>query len=157
MRYPTTRQEAEAWFHRYGWSPERDIGEEADALIRRAQEQAAEDGVSLTPSEHARAFVRNYGGLKILFNERLQNYFYADPGFPYKGGAEDIQEFSRELGEELFPLGYDSYDGAILLVDGRGRYFLLHHTGNYYLADDALQAVWNFLRGDTQDAEDFYA
>jgi len=157
MRYPTTRQEAEAWFRRYGWSPERDIGAEADLLIRKAQEQAAEYGVSYVLSEHARAFIRNYGGLEILFRESPKTYFYADPKSPYKGGVEEIKEFSRELGEELFPLGYDSYDGAILLVDGRGRYFLLHHTGPYYLADDALQAVLNFLRGDTQDAEDFYA
>ncbi|HZG01952.1 MAG TPA: SUKH-3 domain-containing protein [Streptomyces sp.] len=157
MRYPTTRQEAEAWFRRYGWSPERDIGAEADVLIRKAQEQAADDGVTLTPSEHARAFVRNYGGLKIFFRESPENYFVAKPELPFEGDAEEIKELSEALGEELFPLGYDTYDGAALLVDGRGRYFLLHHTGNYYLADDALQAVLNFLRGDTQDAEDFYA
>jgi len=157
MRFPSSRQEAEAWFRRYGWSPERDIGAEADVLIRRAQEQAAEYGVSYAPSEHARAFVRNYGGLRIFFDDSPENYFVAKPGFAYKGDAEAIEEFSRELGEELFPLGFDTYDGAVLLVDGQGRYFLLHHTGNYYLADDALQAVWNFMTAEMQDAEDFYA
>ncbi|WP_051718041.1 SUKH-3 domain-containing protein [Streptomyces megasporus] len=157
MKGSSARQEAEAWFRRYGWSPERDIGAEADVLIRKAQEQAAEYGVSYTPSDHARAFVRNYGGLKIRFHYTPENHFYADPGFAFEGDAENIEEFSRELGEELFPLGYDSYDGAVLLVDGLGRFFVMHHTGNYYLADDALQAVWNFKKGDTQDAEDFYA
>ncbi|MFD1830311.1 SUKH-3 domain-containing protein [Streptomyces desertarenae] len=155
MKSPLPRQEVESWLRRYGWSPERDVGAEADALIRKAREQAAEYGISYAPSGHARAFVRNYGGLKILLHESPENYFLADPGFPCKGGAEEIGEFSRELGEELFPVGYDSYDGAVMLVDGRGRFFVMHHTGNYYLADEALQAVWNFKKGDTQDAEDF--
>ncbi|MTE20533.1 hypothetical protein F0L17_15750 [Streptomyces sp. TRM43335] len=65
--------------------------------------------------------------------------------------------FPRELGEELFPLGFDTHDGAVMLVDGRGRFLLVHHTGNYCLADDALRAVWNFMRAETRDAEDFRA
>ncbi len=109
MSSPSPRQEAEDWFRRYGWSPERDISTEADTLIRQAQKQATKYGVSFTPSEHARAFVRNYGGLRIFFDDRPENHFVARPSFPYVGQAEEIGEFSRELGEELFPLGFDTY------------------------------------------------
>ncbi|MFP8885783.1 SUKH-3 domain-containing protein [Streptomyces mangrovi] len=156
MSSSSGRQAAEAWLRPYGWSPERDIGTEADELIRKAREQAAEHGTSWSPSEHAYSFVRNYGGLKVLLHESPENHFFADPGFPYKGGAEEIEELSREIGEKVFPLGYDSYDGAVMVVDEKGRFFVVHHTGNYYLADDSLQALWNFKKGDVQDAEDFY-
>ncbi|WP_143688518.1 SUKH-3 domain-containing protein [Streptomyces barkulensis] len=156
MRFPSSRQEAEAWFRQYGWSPERDIGAEADALIQKAREQAAEYGVSYVVSEYARDFIRSFGGLRILFDDSPENHFVTKPGFAYKGDAEGIEEFSGELGESLFPLGFDTYDGAVMLVDGRGRFFLMHHTGNYYLGDDALQAVTNFMTADMEDAEDFY-
>ncbi len=51
------------------------------------------------------------------------------PTIGYDGDAGNIKELGAGLGVELFPVGYEASEFGILLVDGRGRLFHLHHTG----------------------------
>ncbi|MFH8223864.1 SUKH-3 domain-containing protein [Streptomyces sp. NPDC018057] len=46
---------------------------------------------------------------------------------------------------------------AIVLVDEHGRFFLLHHTGGYYMGKDECDAFSCVLSSEPYpDAEDFF-
>lgn len=80
-----------------------------------------------------------------------------DPTGGYKGDAALISELSSNIKKKLFPVGYESKEYEILLVDEVGRFFYLHHTGAYLWGLDAHDAFARFLSGaDAPDAEDFF-
>lgn len=61
------------------------------------------------------------------------------------------------LGKKLFPVGFESSEYGILLVDETGRWFLLHHTGGYFLGEDDQDAFARFItNADTPDVEDYF-
>ncbi|WP_229863236.1 SUKH-3 domain-containing protein [Streptomyces thermodiastaticus] len=48
-----------------------------------------------------------------------------EPTVGYRNHALDIKELAEGLGAELFPVGYEYSDFGVILVDERGRFFLL--------------------------------
>lgn len=80
-----------------------------------------------------------------------------DPTVTYKGDTENIRELAESLGTSLFPVGYESSEAGFILVDATGRFFLLHHTGGYFLGFDEHDAFKRFLNNvSAPDAEDFF-
>ncbi|WP_446226273.1 SUKH-3 domain-containing protein [Nocardia sp. IBHARD005] len=70
----------------------------------------------------------------------------------------NFAELSENLGEQVFPVGYEQPEHSILLVDGRGRFFRYHHTGAYYFGKDQLESLDNYRRCiSPTDAEDLFA
>ncbi|MGW2647747.1 SUKH-3 domain-containing protein [Streptomyces sp. NPDC001393] len=66
-------------------------------------------------------------------------------------------ELAEGLGTALFPVGYEASECGILLVDEKGRFFHLHHTGGYYSGHDEFDAFSRFLQGlEDPDAEDYF-
>lgn len=157
MSSPSSPEELDGWLREYGWHPERNIGEEAEELVRSAVRVFAEYGVSTVPSSCALNIVRNYGKLKFFLHDRPENHAVMVPGIVYQGQAEEVAEFEQELGEKMFAVGYDTYDGALFLVDDSNRVFLLHHSGNYFLGNGMREAFFTFVYGEFRDAEDFRA
>ncbi|CAL9502720.1 hypothetical protein SUDANB181_03458 [Streptomyces sp. enrichment culture] len=80
------------------------------------------------------------------------------PALMYRGAAEDVQELADGLGEKVFPVAHDTYDGGTILMDEAGRFFYLHHSGEYFLGNDKYSAFMNYSRGyPLEHAEDYYA
>jgi hypothetical protein len=66
-----------------------------------------------------------------------------------------MKEHADNLGVDLFPVGYSSYDGP-LYMDDLSRLFMLHDTGSYYLGTGAREGLLNLLLARTQDAEFYF-
>ncbi|MET9431635.1 SUKH-3 domain-containing protein [Streptomyces sp. NPDC003036] len=56
---------------------------------------------------------------------------------------------------EAFPVGYEEFDGGLVLIDETGRFFLMHHTGPYFLGMNAYEAIACLVRGGQADAEGY--
>lgn len=75
----------------------------------------------------------------------------------YREAAEDVQEIADGLAKNIFPVAHDTYDGGTVLIDEVGRFFYMHHSGNYFLGDEKYSALMNYSRGyPLEDAEDYY-
>ncbi|GAA2264121.1 MULTISPECIES: SUKH-3 domain-containing protein [Kitasatospora] len=152
-----TRRETEDWLAANGWFPGRDVGALADELVAVRVQDADEQGAPLVPSKAAVDFIHSYGDLTLTYPNNPQVTLILKPTIGYRGDAEEINELGKELGEPLFPVGFETGENGIILVTPRGRFFYLHHTGGYYLGENALEALGNRLGGGLlQDAEDFF-
>ncbi|MEV6184466.1 SUKH-3 domain-containing protein [Streptomyces avermitilis] len=150
-------QEVLGWLTERGWFPGRDIGEQAEELVRVRLQDSERQGVPLTPVSAAVRFIHTYGMLRLDHPKASGCAWVMKPTIGYDGDAGNIKELGAGLGVELFPVGYEASEFGILLVDGRGRLFHLHHTGGYYLGADAFDAFSRFVEGlPDLDAEDFY-
>ncbi|WP_052869792.1 SUKH-3 domain-containing protein [Streptomyces niger] len=149
--------EVRDWLARSGWTPGRDIGEQAEELIRVRMQDAERQGVPLTPVPAAVRIVHTFGLLRLDHPTSPRFAWVMKPTIGYEGDAEEIQELASGLGEQLFPVGYEAAEGGLLLVDEKGRFFHLHHTGGYYLGQNEYDAFSRFLLGvDDPDAEDYF-
>ncbi|EME99034.1 hypothetical protein H340_18401 [Streptomyces mobaraensis NBRC 13819 = DSM 40847] len=147
----------EEWLRSHGWSPERDIGDQADRLIAERVEDSTRQGHPLRPSEASVRFLHSFGGLDLAYPETPEIRWIVDPTVGYEGDAAEFAEFSEDLGRPLFPVGGETSEAGFLLMDDLGRCFYQHWSGRYYVGEDAWGAFAKRLRGTLmQDAEDFY-
>ncbi|MFB7013217.1 MULTISPECIES: SUKH-3 domain-containing protein [unclassified Streptomyces] len=150
--------EVRDWLITNGWSPGRDIKERADELIQVRVQDAQRQGFTLTPAPAAVHVIHTFGLLHMTHPAAQHISWIMEPTLGYEGDARVIQELAFGLGTELFPIGYESSEYGILLIDERERFFHLHHTGGYYLGENAADAFSRFLIGAPDpDAEDFFA
>ncbi|MEV7955763.1 SUKH-3 domain-containing protein [Streptomyces sp. NPDC087532] len=150
--------EVRDWLITNGWSPGRDIKERADELIQVRVQDAQRQGFTLTPAPAAVHVIHTFGLLHLTHPTAQHIAWIMEPTLGYEGDAKIIQELAFGLGTELFPIGYESSEYGILLVDERERFFHLHHTGGYYLGENAADSFSRFLIGAPDpDAEDFFA
>lgn len=149
--------EVRDWLIENGWFAGRDIGEEARELVRIRVEDAERQGVPLLPVPQALHVIHTYGGLRLPHPQVQGLAWVMKPTVGYDGDAAAVTELAAGLGVRLFPVGYEASEYGILLVDEKGRFFHLHHTGGYYLGDHALDAFSRFLnRASDADAEDYF-
>ncbi|MDH6118679.1 hypothetical protein ABH930_003624 [Kitasatospora sp. GAS204A] len=157
MAPPPTGRETEDWLTSHGWYPGRDIGARAEQLIALLVEDAEEQGSPLAPSRAAAEFLHTFGDLTLIYPGGSGVSMILQPTPGYDGDAEDINELAESLGEALFPVGYETSEDGTVLITPRGRFFYLHHTGGYYLGEDAWEAFETRLSGGVlRDAEDFF-
>ncbi|TXS51452.1 SUKH-3 domain-containing protein [Streptomyces sp. t39] len=158
MRRPTApRSEIDAWLSAHGWHAGREDEPEnaakAGELIGLRVRGSAEQGFPLEPWDEVRRFVASFVGLEFPMPRAPERVFRANPTFGYTGDAEDITELAENLGQRLFPVGWESTENGIVLLDDTGRFFYLHHTGPYFLGADETQALSSLMTGDQEDAE----
>lgn len=146
-----------SWLTEHGWFPGRDIGAEADRLMSVRMRDLAEQGEAIAPLPCATTFVREYGKLELPYPRSPDIKLVVTPAFGYGGDAEDIAELSRGLGRPVFPVAYETRELGIILMDGTERFFYLHETGGYFVAERPMEAFAKRLEGSRlQDAEDFF-
>lgn len=80
-----------------------------------------------------------------------------DPTVGYEGDAEDFAQLASDLNRKIFPIGVETYEFGVWLIDDIGRFFYLHHTGGYFLGMNAYEAFSSILSGNTlSDAEGYF-
>lgn len=152
-----TREEAVAGaLAAAGWYPGRDIGARLPELLAFVIDRFAEEGHPVEPFRAARDFVREFGGVRLEIPGTPPIAVGFTPHWIYDESAEDVAELAGNLGRRLFPVGYETFDGAMVLVDDTARFFLLHHTGPYFLGLTAHEAVGCLLYGPQREARDFF-
>lgn len=151
-----TKEELDAWLTEAGWHPGRDVGEEAFEVIKTVIERYRSYGVEIEPSDPSLAFIREHSFLRAVIDTAPENFAIFTPHLVFKGDAEEISELAADLGVQLFPVGYDTYDGSTLLMDTNGRFFFSHHTGAYYLGREKYEALMSLMSSEMEDAEDYF-
>ncbi|MFB6814523.1 SUKH-3 domain-containing protein [Streptomyces sp. NPDC056347] len=157
MRSDRAAPEVRDWLVANGWAPGRDIGARAEELIQVRVRDAERQGCPLRPVPAAVRVIHAFGLLTLEHPTVRRVSWVMDPAVGYDGDARLIRELSSGLGTELFPVGHESSEYGILLVDERERLFHLHHTGGYFLGENTLDAFSRFLTGAPDpDAEDCF-
>ncbi|WP_327143741.1 SUKH-3 domain-containing protein [Nocardia sp. NBC_01327] len=151
--------EIDQWLTDAGWFPTRDIGSTADELIQVRIEDASRQGTQLVAHDAATRFIHSYGELELpLHGKSPDAVLMFDPTVGYDGDAEDFIELATGLNRQLFPVGAETYEYGIWLIDDTGRFFYLHHTGGYYLGETPHEAFASILSGTVlTDAEAYFA
>ncbi|MEU8703633.1 SUKH-3 domain-containing protein [Streptomyces sp. NPDC048565] len=152
----STIEEVDAWLAEAGWYPGRDVGKEASETVEAVVERYRSYGVEMEPSDPALAFIREHAFLRAVIDTAPENFAIFTPHLVFKGDAEEISELAVDLGVQIFPVGYDTYDGSTLLMDTNGRFFCSHHTGAYYLGPEKYEAMMSLMSGDMEDAENCF-
>lgn len=147
---PTTPDPTAAWLTAHGWYPGRDIGDVLAPRVARRVRDFHDQGEELTPSRPALSFLRAYGGLRLPLSDRV--HLVTEPDGGHVEIAADVAELAAHLGQRLFPVAYETYEGSVHLVDETDRFFLLHPSGTYYLGTGALEAFTNRRRHTLVDA-----
>ncbi|MEU5163289.1 SUKH-3 domain-containing protein [Streptomyces sp. NPDC020875] len=155
-----TPEEVNAWLLAHGRRPGREDEPgnraRADRLIEVRVRRSAAEGFPLLPWDGVRRFVASYVGLEFPVPLAPERRFRADPTFGYAGDSESITELAESLGRRLFPVGWETAENGIVLLDDTGRFFYLHHTGPYFLGADEPGALAALMTGYQEDAEDYY-
>lgn len=146
------------WLSRSGWATGRDIGPLADRLVEVRVQDAARQGWHLDVLKTATHVIRSYGNLELPYpRSSPEAALNLDPTAGYDGDAETFAEVSEGLGKKIFPVGYETYECGIWVVDEIGRFFYLHHTGGYFLGENEYDAFALALSGRSRpDVEDFF-
>ncbi|GCD45761.1 SUKH-3 domain-containing protein [Streptomyces paromomycinus] len=151
------RREADELLASAGWYPGRDVSDRVPELVRFvvADLAAQECPVALSPA--AEEFLKSYGFLDVEFpyDEGRTEHFNTCAKF-CDDRAEEIRELSEGLQVPVFPVGWDSIEGGLAVIDPSGRFFYLHHTGFYYLGAELREAVIRLMNGRTEPAEEYY-
>jgi hypothetical protein len=156
MPQMNTPEDVDAWFREHGWFPGRDVAETVPAIVDEITGQYREQGFAVEPFEAATTFLAEHGGLRLTIDAQREDYLYFTPYLGYRSAPSDVAELSRDLGVRLFPVGLDGSEGSPVLMDERGRFFYVHHTGNYYMGADKYEAVIALAHAPMQDAEDYF-
>ncbi|KUM99646.1 hypothetical protein AQI95_37360 [Streptomyces yokosukanensis] len=152
-----SRLSASEWLVENGWFPGRDIGEQAQELINFRLQDAERQGYPLTPFGKAVEIVHSYGLLELPHPRAQGRSLVMDPKARHEGDVEEIAELAANLGQLLFPVGYETADLSLLLVDEGERFFYLHHTGSYYVGAGVDDMFARFIDNvSIVDAEDFF-
>ncbi|MFF0478173.1 SUKH-3 domain-containing protein [Streptomyces sp. NPDC004284] len=157
MPRPKVPADVDAWFAEHGWFPGRNVAEQAAARMAEVVEETRNDGFPVEPFAAATAFLTEHEGLRLTIDARREEYLHFTPRVVWGGTSEEIAELSRNLGVRLFPVGWDSSEGEVIVMDERSRFFCMHHTGNYYMGTGKYEAMIDLYAFPMQDAEDFYA
>lgn len=148
--------DVEAWFTEYGWYPGRNVADQVPAIVAEITEESRNDGFPMEPFAAATDFIAEHAGLRLTLDARREDYLHLTPVIVWGSTSEEIAELSRHLGVRLFPVGWDSSEGEVMVVDEQGRFFFMHHTGNYYMGADKYEAMISLFHSPMKDAEDFY-
>ncbi|WP_030690093.1 SUKH-3 domain-containing protein [Streptomyces globisporus] len=152
-----TAQDVDAWFGEYGWFPGRDVAGLVPAILADVTEDARRKGFPLEPFAAATEFLTEHAGLRLTIDARRGDHLHLTPALLWHSTAGDIAELSRHLGARLFPVGWDSSEGSPFVIDEQGRFFYLHHTGDYYMGADKHEAMIGLAHAPMRDAEDHFA
>ncbi|MEL3948071.1 MULTISPECIES: SUKH-3 domain-containing protein [Streptomyces] len=150
--------EVREWLERNGWFPGRDIGSAAvgeliDVRVRDAERLEN----PLVPNDAAVRIIHAFGLLTLKYPRADDFVLKMEPTVAYDGDVALISELGENLGQRLFPVGYESEDFGPILVDELGRFFHLHHTGAYFWGFNEQEAFAHFMSGALAlDAEDFF-
>ncbi|GAA5057369.1 hypothetical protein GCM10023336_31180 [Streptomyces similanensis] len=148
----------DAWLSAVGWYPGRRCDDIAAAEAASAVRDFRDDGASLEIIAPALEFLREHVGLVAPRHASTDDRVEFHPRLMYRGAAEDVRELADGLGKKVFPVAYDTYDGGTVLIDEAGRFFYLHHSGEYFLGEDKYAALMSYSRGyPLEDAEDYSA
>lgn len=156
MSILSTAEEVDAWLSEAGWHPGRNVGDEASEAISAVIDRYRSYGVDIEPSAPALAFIREHAFLRAVIDTAPENFAVFTPHLVFKGDAEEVSELASDLGVQLFPVGYDTYDGSTLLIDADGRFFFSHHTGAYYLGREKYEALISLMSSEMEDAENYF-
>ncbi|MCB5179669.1 SUKH-3 domain-containing protein [Streptomyces antimicrobicus] len=156
MPYVRNAAEVDAWFREHGWFPGRDVSDQVPELVREVVEQYAQAGFPAEPSPAALRFLGEHAGLRLAINAQREDYLYLSPYLLYAAAPRDVAELGGHLGVGLFPIGVDTSDGSLVLMDERGRFFYIHDTGAYYMGADKYEAVISLFHAPMEDAEDYF-
>ncbi|WP_395364933.1 SUKH-3 domain-containing protein [Streptomyces sp. YH02] len=151
-----TTEEVEAVLTEAGWTRGRDIGAQLPELLGVVTERFAEEGHPVEAFRAAQDFVREFGGIRLVIPGTPPDAVAFTPHWIYEESAEDVAELAANVGKKLFPVGYESFDGSMVLIDETGRFFLMHHTGPYFLGANTYEAISCLLRGPQQEARDYF-
>ncbi|WP_435972031.1 SUKH-3 domain-containing protein [Streptomyces sp. Qhu_M48] len=151
-----TTEAVEAVLADAGWFRGRDIGDQLPQFLRFVTDRFVEEGHPVEPFRAAQDFVREFGGIRLEIPGTPSAAIGFTPHWIYSESSEDVAELARNLGGKLFPVGYETFDGAMIVIDETGRFFLLHHTGPYFLGTNPHEAVSCLLRGRQQEARDHF-
>ncbi|MFJ2938335.1 SUKH-3 domain-containing protein [Streptomyces sp. NPDC087219] len=151
-----TTEEVEAVLTEAGWTRGRDIGAQLPELLGVVTERFAEEGHPVEAFRAAQDFVREFGGIRLVIPGTPPDAVAFAPHWIYEESAEDVAELAANVGKKLFPVGYESFDGSMVLIDETGRFFLMHHTGPYFLGANTYEAISCLLRGPQQEARDYF-
>ncbi|MEK9522933.1 SUKH-3 domain-containing protein [Streptomyces venezuelae] len=151
-----TTEEVEAALTEAGWTRGRDVGEQLPELLAVVTERFAGEGHPVEVFTAARDFVREFGGIRLVIPGTPPDAVGFTPHWIYEESAEDVAELAANVGKKLFPVGYEAFDGSMVLIDETGRFFLLHHTGPYFLGANTYEAISCLLRGPQQEARDYF-
>ncbi|WP_051718044.1 SUKH-3 domain-containing protein [Streptomyces megasporus] len=154
MRPPLPRRTIDGLLRAGGWFPGRDETAEADRLVRWRVEDSARQGFPLRPSDRAIRFLRSFAPLEFPLPLAPERRFVANPAVGYEGDAERIADLAEYLGRDLFPVGYETVENGLVLADGLGRFFYLHHTGPSFLGAGETRALSSLMTGDQAPVED---
>ncbi|MGW1771170.1 SUKH-3 domain-containing protein [Streptomyces sp. NPDC002104] len=151
-----TPEQVEAALTGAGWHPGRDIGDQVKDLVRVVTDKYEAEGFPLEPIRTAVDFVREYGNLRLDIPGDPPDAAVFTPHWIYEESGEDVAELAADLGTAVFPVGYDTFDRSMILIDTTGRFFLIHHTGSYFLGSNTYEAVSCLLRGPLQEAGAYF-
>ncbi|MFJ5080165.1 SUKH-3 domain-containing protein [Streptomyces sp. NPDC088553] len=151
-----TTEEVEAVLAEVGWTRGRDVGAQLPELLGVVTERFAEEGHPVEAFRAAQDFVREFGGIRLVIPGTPPDAVAFTPHWIYEESAEDVAELAANVGKKLFPVGYESFDGSMVLIDETGRFFLMHHTGPYFLGANTYEAISCLLRGPQQEARDYF-
>ncbi|MFD5108525.1 SUKH-3 domain-containing protein [Streptomyces cinereoruber] len=149
-------RDVDAWFGDHGWFPGRDVAGLVPAMTARIVEEYGREGFPVEPFAAADAFLAEHGGLRLTIDVRRDEHLSFTPRTVWRDDPAEVAELSRGLGVRLFPVGVDSSEGSTVLVDERGRFFYLHHTGASYMGADKHEAMIALAHAPMRDAEDFF-
>lgn len=150
-------EDVDAWFAAYGWFSGRNAGEQASAFVAEVVEESRKDGFPVEPFAAATDFLAEHAGLRVTHHVRRDEHFHFTPVPVWCALFEDMEELSRGLGGvRLFPIGWDSGEGEVFVMDEQSRFFNMNSFGNYYLGTGKHEAMIGLFRWPLQDAEDFY-
>ncbi|WP_411114105.1 SUKH-3 domain-containing protein [Streptomyces sp. 029-5] len=157
MKSSLPEAKLDEWLRANGWYPGRENVDEAGRLIAIRVRNSHGQGFPLQPWEEVFRFVSAFVGLEFPVPLAPERKFRADPTFGYDGDAELIVALAGNVGQRLFPVGWETSENGIVLLDETGRFFYLHHTGAYFLGKNESQALSSLMTGDQEDAEDYFA
>ncbi|MET9675848.1 SUKH-3 domain-containing protein [Streptomyces sp. NPDC006482] len=156
MPHLNTPADVDAWFGEFGWFPGRNVADRIPAIVAEITEECRSEGFPLEPFAAATDFLTEHAGLRVTIDARRKEYLEFLPALVWDSTSGDIAELSGKLGVRLFPVGWDSSEGSPLVIDEQGRFFYLHHTGDYYMGADKYEAMISLAHAPMQDAEDYF-
>lgn len=110
----------------------------------------------MEPFAAATDFLAEHAGLSVTHDVRREEHLHFTPVPVWGDLFEDIAELSRGLGAKVFPVGWDSAEGELLVIDEQGRFFTMNSFGNYYMGTGKHEAMIGLFRWPMKDAEDLY-
>ncbi|MFG3042099.1 SUKH-3 domain-containing protein [Streptomyces sp. NPDC048330] len=156
MPRPQSPADVDAWFGEHGWYPGRNVAEQAAAFVAEVVEESRRSGHPVEPFAAATEFLTEHAGLRVTHEVRRQEHLHFTPVPVWGDLFADMAELSRGLGARVFPIGWDSGEGEVLVIDERGRVFTMDGFGDHFLGTGKHEAMIGLFDPPMKDAEDFF-